>query len=204
MPAVNVGFPGSCAGLHQLPELNPFSLCNLVDAVASDDWTQQDAALGGQLTSSKSLFHLRTAGFPKVTLVGLEYGTNDFQYNRPIGNDDDCCKETFKGALNYSVQKLSATFPQLRLFLITPSWLRTPSGEDSDRHPNEGGVYLRQYVDAMIRIAELNHIPCLDLWRTLGMNRHNQTTFTGDGVHPTDFGAVRRGQVIASFIRSIS
>jgi lysophospholipase L1-like esterase len=56
--------------------------------------------------------------------------------------------------------------------------------------------------DAMIKVAELNHIPCLDMWRCLGVNQFNYKTFTVDGTHPTAEGARRRGEAIASFINA--
>ena len=94
--------------------------------------------------------------------MGLEYGTNDFHFDRPIA-DGNCSRETFKGALNYSLQRLLAAYPKLRLFLITPAWLLNEDGSNSDEYPNSAGVFLKEYVDAMIRVAELNHIPCLDM-----------------------------------------
>jgi hypothetical protein len=79
-----------------------------------------------------------------------------------------------------------------------PAWMLTFDGRDSDEYPNEIGSFLKEYVEAMIRIAELHHIPCLDMWRNLGNNKTNYKTFTLDSVHPNDFGAEGRGQLIAS------
>src|ERR1700737_3152159 len=53
---------------------------------------------------------------------------------------------------------------------------------------NAKGVFLKEYVDAMVETAALNHIRCLDLWRTLGLNSNNYKSFTFDGTHP------KRGQ----------
>jgi hypothetical protein len=86
MPALNVGFPGSCAGEHKFPKLNPTSLYCLVDSIIANDWSLQIASIDDQ-TRQTSLSRLMTAGFPTVTHLGLEYGTNDFHYDRPIGAD---------------------------------------------------------------------------------------------------------------------
>lgn len=202
IPALNVGFPGSCIGLNKHTELNPVSLCNLVESVVSGDWTMQDR-ISDEPIRQKSLFRLKTASLASVTHAGFEYGTNDFHYDRPIGADDDRCKETFKGALNYSIQMMGSAFPKLKLFLITPSYILTDDDRDSDVSPNRNGIFLKDYVDAMVRIAELNHIPCLDMWRTLGVNRQNYKTYLVDGTHPNDLGAEQRGYAIASFMNSI-
>jgi lysophospholipase L1-like esterase len=201
MLAINAAFPGSCAGLHKFKSLDPVSLCSLADAIVSNDWSLQSGRTGDTVRDA-AMSKLMTAGFGSVTHLGLEYGTNDFRYDRPIGLDTDSRKETFKGALNYSLQKLFASYPGMRVFLITPAWMPTIDGLDSDEHPNGIGSFLKEYVDAMTRIAELNHIPCLDLWRNLEVNKTNYKTFTVDGTHPNDLGAMRRGEMIASFMNA--
>jgi hypothetical protein len=45
-----------------------------------------------------------------------------------------------------------------------------------------------------------NHIPCLDMWRDLGINRYNYKNFSLDGAHPNAVAAKKRGETIASFI----
>ncbi len=46
VPGVNAGFPGACAGLHKFHDMDPDSLCNLVDAIISGDWSSQTAGNG--------------------------------------------------------------------------------------------------------------------------------------------------------------
>ena len=130
--------------------------------------------------------------FNKVTHLGLEYGTNDFTVCAPL--------VTFKAALSRSVQKLLASFPKARVFLITPAWILNFEELDSDTHPNKSGLFLKEYVDAMVEVAASKGVPCLDMWRTLGINAVNYKSFTLDGTHPNETGARIRGEVIASFI----
>jgi hypothetical protein len=197
---VNAAIPGSCAGVHKFAEVNPFSLFALVDSIVSQDWSVQNAARGFAFRDA-AISRLMMA-FPDVAYLGLEYGTNDFRYDRPIGSAHDRSGATFIGALNYSVEKLLEAFPRLRVFLITPAWMPTIDGRDSDEHPNALGCFLKEYVDAMLHAAELNHIPCLDFWRGLGLNKYNYKAFTLDGTHPNDLGALERGERIASFIQA--
>jgi len=116
-----------------------------------------------------------------------------------IGSDT---VETFIGGLTYSLRKLATTFPTTRLFLITPSWFLTSDGRNTDDVPNGLGLFLKDYVSAMVQTAEQFHIPCLNLWRSLGVNASNYKSFLADGLHPTDLGAIRRGEVIGSFLTS--
>jgi lysophospholipase L1-like esterase len=192
---INVGFDGTCAGAYERPHFDPFSLCKLVDGITSGDWSTQDKSItfmaGG---NEASLLKIKAVDFNKVTHIGLEYGTNDFTVCAPL--------VTFKEALDYSVKKLLATFPKMRLFLITPAWLLNFEELDSDTHPNKSGVFLKQYVDAMVEVANSRGVPCLDMRRTLGIDSANYKNFTFDGTHPNEAGAIIRGEVIASFIKS--
>lgn len=125
--------------------------------------------------------------------MGIEYGANDFFLCVPI---DD-----FKKSLNYSVKNLLTSLPQLHLFLTTPTWRLNFEELDSNTHPNKNGVFLKEYVDAVIEVATSNHIACLDMWRVLGLNASNYKNFTADGLHPNEAGARIRGEVIASFMK---
>jgi lysophospholipase L1-like esterase len=201
---VNVGFDGACAATLDDPSRDEFSLCRLVDAVISGDWSAQNkAAAAHDPVVLTTLSRFKAIDFNKVTHLGLEYGANDFTLATPIGTSTDTTHETFKGALNYSIRRLLTAYPQLHLFLIAPSWRLNFEDLDSDTHPNARGVFLRAYVDAMIDAAALNHIPCLDMWRTLGLGINNYKRFTFDGTHPNEAGAIQRGEAIAAFIRSV-
>jgi lysophospholipase L1-like esterase len=201
---VNAGFDGASAGILDRPNLDEISLCRLVDGITSGDWSAQDRAVASMHPSfSLILSRIKSIDFGAVTHIALEYGTNDFIFGMPIGENTDDTKATFKGALNYAVRKLLASFPQLRLMLIAPAWCLNFEGLDSDTHPNAKGVFLKEYADAVEATAVLNHIPCLNMWRTLVLNINNYKSFTIDGTHPNEAGAIRRGEAIASFMNSV-
>jgi lysophospholipase L1-like esterase len=192
---INVGFDGAGAGVYQRPVHDAFSLRELTDAITSGDWSAQDRSIAAMAGGNEAqLARIKTVDFSRVTHLGLEYGTNDFIVSAPLAS--------FKEALTYSVQKLLASFPKARVFLMTPAWLLNFEALDSDTHPNQGGIFLKQYVDAVVSVATATGVPCLDMWRTLGINATNYKAFTLDGTHPNEAGARIRGEVIASFISS--
>jgi lysophospholipase L1-like esterase len=193
---INAGFDGACAGAYDRHTYDQFSLCRLADAIASGDWSAQDKSIASMAIGNEaSLLKIETVDFNTVTHIGLEYGTNDFTVCAPLA--------TFKEALTYSIQKISSSFPQARLFLMTPAWRLNFQNLDCDSHPNESGIFLKEYVDAMIEVAVLTHVPCLDMWRTLGLNTNNYKSFTADSLHPNEAGARRRGEAIAAFMNSV-
>ncbi|MET4798974.1 SGNH/GDSL hydrolase family protein [Bradyrhizobium sp. LB11.1] len=192
---INVGFDGACAGAYERPNADEFSLCKLVDAITSGDWSAQEGAMPYLGNGNEAaLSRIKTVDFSKVTHIGMEYGTNDFTVCAPV--------EAFKASLSYSVNKLLTAFPKARLFLMTPAWRLNFEELDSDTHPDERGIFLREYVDGMIDVARSTGVPCLDMWRTLGINATNYKSFTLDGTHPNETGARIRGEIIASFISS--
>lgn len=203
IPAVNVGFEGSCAGPHVYPNFEDLSLYRLADAIVSRDWSRQEGSWPDDETKSPIIAKFKKIDFGKVSHLGLEYGTNDFKLAMPIGSTSDATGETFKGAINYSIRRLLTAFPALRLFLITPAWQLNQADLDSDSHPNSAGIFLREYVDAMLDVSAVQHVPCCDMWRTLGINKFNYKSYAFDGTHPNAAGAERRGNAIASFMNSV-
>jgi lysophospholipase L1-like esterase len=192
---INVGFSGAGAGVYERPVNDDFSLRALVDAITSGDWSTQDRSIASMAGGNQAqLTRIKTVDFNRVTHLGLEYGTNDFTVCAPLAE--------FKESLSYSVQRLLASFPKARIFLITPAWLLNFEDLDSDTHPNQRGIFLKQYIEAMVSVAGATGVPCLDMCRTLGINSTNYKDFTFDGTHPNETGAIIRGEVIASFIKA--
>src|SRR5260370_26099940 len=174
---INVGFDGACAGVYQRPVNDDFSLRKLADAITSVDWSAQDRSIASMAGGNEAqLARIKTVDFSQVTHIGLEYGTNDFTVCAPLG--------AFKESLNYSVQKLLGAFPKARLFLMTPAWCLIFEELDTDSHPNESGIFLKQYVDTIVSVATARRVPCLYLWRMRGINATDYKVFTFDGTHP--------------------
>ena len=119
-------------------------------------------------------------------------GAEDYRSGMaPIGNDDYNNDTTFKGALNLAIEKLQTKCPQARLMLVTPIFRSsTEPGDGLDCDTNlVNDKYLREFADAIMDIAKLNHIPCIDLFNTCMINKYNSGIFLNeDGVYPSDKG----------------
>jgi len=206
--AVNVGFESTYTGIGIHDDFDQLSLLALSEAIVSADWSKQDIAVSRLSTLEDEtkppiLRKLKGIDFSKVTYLGLEYGTNDFTLNVPIGKDSDTSGTTFKGALSQAVRKLTSTYPMMKIFFITPAWFLDEKDRDTDYNANKAGHFLKDYVDAMLEIADINRIHCLDMWRTLGVNKDTYNEFTFDSKHPNAKGAQRRGELTASFITKV-
>lgn len=58
----------------------------------------------------------------------------------------------------------------------------TSNGDDFN---NSVPAKLTDYADAIRIAAQRNHLPCLDFYRELGLNKGNATRLLGDGLHPS-------------------
>lgn len=198
----NLGFGGTQMSLHERSEFNPFSFCNLVDAIISKDWSTQETSVNNRPHDmptyfSTSLTTLKNIDFTKIDYITLSYGTNDYANGNKLDNDDNPYdKNTFAGALRYSIEKILSAFPNLRILIGTPIWRcwinddKTQVIETSDEKTFEGDFTLPQMIEKIKEIAKNYHIPIVDTYNNLSLNKFNWSNFysSDDTVHPKEFG----------------
>jgi lysophospholipase L1-like esterase len=142
-----------------------------------------------------------------VTIMGgandwlAEYAIGtDAEYLKPLGTDDNATLAdpatyknvlTFKGAYSAIIEKLLASNPKHRLFILATPWLNeagyTPSGT---RLP------ISAYSDACRSVAAFYGIPCIQLDREMGANALTKTTMFSDNVHPNTYGGERMAEIV--------
>ena len=137
-----------------------------------------------------------------VTLNVIFAGTNDFGSDRQIelGTIADTNANTsFYGGLNALCEGLIANFPNSRTVLITPM----QRGIDNT---NTYGKRLIDYVDAVINVGAKYSIPVIDLYRCGNMPltvKSFKDKYSPDGLHLTQEGYDRLGQVIANQLKNM-
>ena len=130
-----------------------------------------------------------------ITLFG---GTNDFGHSGSI-------KEMENG-LKTILDVLYNAYPTVQIVIITPLQRNCDHElkpiETAGLGPNEQGLYLIDYVQAIRDIAEAYGTPCLDLYSCGGINLINarEKTMNGDGLHPSKSYGPVIGHIIAQFI----
>lgn len=178
--AINVGFSGTSVIDHADKNYMPFSFNRLVDAIISGDWSEQDAKVGNiSITNyAEHLTTLKEIDFANVDFITVFYGTNDWGYNYSI--------DTFKEVYSKALKKLQAKYPQIRIVVICPYWRSISDGEDSNINPNNNGIYLYDFSNAIENdVAFIYNLPCINLYRSLGANSITNRYYTQDGTHPT-------------------
>lgn len=191
---------------------NELSMYRIAQSIESDDFTEMSAAVellkNNASDNNEAAFNrLISINFATVDLVTIFFGTNDFTSNEnPIGDVDSIDPMTMKGAINIIVNSLLTKYPNLRIAFITPThrFWNGAKWDDSDLVPNDLGLYLIDYCNAIIEQANYNHIPALDMYREGGFNKQNHKYYFGtDGVHPNSVGYTYLAQKFSAYLQTL-
>ena len=162
--------------------------------------------------SNRSKFtDLKNSGV-EPDIIFLWGGTNDFGLSLPIGTDIDSTNHNeLRGALNDILTLLIETFPNAQIIMATPMQRNTghqaPKEPIEGLGPNEQGLYLIDYVNAIKEACQKFSIPCLDMYSVSGINVLNARNVTrnNDGLHPTqEYGENKLSKIIAKFINNFA
>lgn len=201
----NVGFGGCRMAVHPTSGYAAFSMWALAEAVASGNYTTQDAqASSGADYFPQQLAVLKSIDFAAVDMAVIHYGTNDFTGNVVIDdatNGDNTA--TLCGALRYAIGKLQTAYPKLRIFVSLPIYRKWDS-VGSESYTNGNGNTLREFGIAMASVADEFNCPCIDGYKTLGINAANAAAFLADGTHLNDYGRQVFGEYIGGCLAAPS
>ena len=163
------------------PAWTAFDGVNIIHAKITDTWTDQDTYVD-QVTSYAStvLTLLKSVDMSKIDIVILSYGTNDFNNN--ISASD------IAAAYASAITEILTNYPKIRILICSPAW-RMFNTTDGDVYENSNNETLRDVVDAIVTMAESNHVEALDMlahlpWRALTKGYY----LDNDEVHPNTEG----------------
>lgn len=118
-------------------------------------------------------------------------GTHDWDSAKStLGAVENVSEYSYMGGLNTAIQTIYAKNPNIKVLLVTPffrSRIKVGDGKNSDDNAYND-LMLEQFADAMVDVADLNHIPCLNLYKTSGINKFNSDSYLSDGLYPNDAG----------------
>ena len=175
---------------------NPYSqLCMsyISDCIAADDFSDMENAAEAIYETYGDDDRPQVATVAGIDYSNLDYmfiffGTNDYAGNMPIGTDTDEGHDTFKGAINLIIKNIMTEHPNIHLMFITPIWRARFSDpeqfNDSDTYENGVGAVLPDYVDALVDRCNALHVPVLNLYDSMCINKYNYTEWLADGLHP--------------------
>lgn len=168
-------------------------ISNLVKAWANNEWTAVDNAVAW-LAENKSddnsaqIERLKATPIENTDIVIVFGGTNDIA-NATFGapTDTNPVANTC-GGINQIIDSILSVKPDMPIYFFTPTPRMTPDGlwcDDyrTDQSDSIGSLSIPSLIKRIKECVELNHVPCCDMYNTIGVNRKNIYTYAPDGVH---------------------
>ena len=118
--------------------------------------------------------------------IFIAYGTNDLSYQIPIGENTDTEPYSFKGAINYSVDKLRNDYPDLHIVFVTPML---------DHRLDES------YINAIVEMSDIKDYEYIDM-RCLGIKEDDFSDVYWDtmkSMHPNEATYYAMGAYISKY-----
>jgi len=189
----NAAFGGCGMAERTIDAYGAFHLPALSRAIASSDFSQQEAALG-QVAIPNAATHLQTLkdmDWQSVDTIVIAYGTNDFTASVPISGRDPYSLNTVQGALRRSIRTIHRAYPHIRFVLCSVMPRFHISGSEAAGYTytapgtNLLGATLEDYADAIEEVAASGNHLFAD-WYHCGITAENAGDYfsSSDGIHP--------------------
>lgn len=216
----NVGFGGCTMSYHDDELRREFSMVGLVNSIVSGNFSAQENS-GVSITAANGdrrnyvperIATLKSIDWSTVDYITIAYGTNDWNSNYAIDNENNPLDTTsYIGAFRYSVEQLLTKYPNIKILVITPLWrwwdetAGSVEYRDSDTYAKGTGWYLYDYGNALIEACKEYHIPCFDLYYECMMNKLNRYVYfpANDGTHPNIVGRMLMAEKISARLESV-
>jgi lysophospholipase L1-like esterase len=170
----------------------------LAEAVVTRDFSAQENAdfVGCKMPEyfGRSLERLKSIDFNAVDVVTIAHGINDLAAGQRADDPEDPYNvDTLAGALRCSIERLLTAYPHLQIYPCSMMWYTwTHDGSQADGDTKQfSGVSMKDYVEAVRRVAREYHLPFINLYDELGLNRLNRPVYfqEGEGIHHNAKGA---------------
>lgn len=170
--------------------VNAFAFYRLIDALLTQDFSGQDIIYNtaGYEKHAKQLDKLKTIDLSTIDIISISLGTNDLSSKTPFEIEDEPLSvNSVNGAMRYSISRLLTAYPHLRIIITTPIYRFTGSLTEGNDYIIDGRG-IKDFVDDYINLGRELHIPVIDLYSEIPVNRYNKDYYFGenggDGLHP--------------------
>ena len=213
MTVINGGFEGCrMSDTHPTATYAAFSAVKLADAIATGDWTTQDANISGFESGSYAPDHLtalKAVNWSNVDYITVEFGGNDagdqYVYIDNASNPTDTT--TYVGAARYVYNRIHTAYPNIKIIFFVPMyryWLSDSKDSYQMTFSFGGNTYhYYDWGDALIASPPASGVPVVDMHRTLGIDSTNRQTYllASDQTHPSVAGCALIANKVEDEIR---
>lgn len=138
-----------------------------------------------------------------IDLLVVLGGENDFSAGYGVGEIGDGSNGVAASTARL-IEHIYALRADMPMCFLTPTYrngYKGSSAPGADGDTNNG--HIRDYATGIKSSCEHYSVPCLDTYRTMGINIFNVATTTRDGLHPTEDKYLEMGWQAAAFIATL-
>lgn len=147
---------------------------------------------------------LQYMDFSKTELVFIQHAVNDYQARVPVENDEDPYDSySYAGALRTAVSNLKKANPDLRIILVSPTYVWYPEvGKTCENYVMNGQI-LEDFVKKQQELAKELDLEFIDLYHDLYEHSvpDDWMKYSDDGLHPNETGRSLMAERIAEYLR---
>lgn len=171
---INCGY----GGLSAAQDVDKLGLADIIDGFLAED-----SAVAVEKDTDKLVFFIC-------------FGINDYASGRTLKSDMLADKRTFKGAIEYAVAMLKASYPSCEVVLMTPNYISLGNYGTAAEH----GVIYEDFVNAVGDLSKELQLKCIDVYRDLGIEKGNVERYLEDECHPNEYGRYQFGKLISEHL----
>lgn len=142
----------------------------------------------------------------QLDYIVLAYGLNDYFSAVPISSEDSFDKQTYQGALSYSIQAIQVEHPEIEIIVISPTYCQVYSYGKvvADSYDQDyGGGTGEAYAMAAKEVADKMGVTFVDMFHELKINRRNGLRYLVDATHLTEKGREEYAKILGDAIISL-
>lgn len=176
-----------------------FDGLNLVKALTTGDWTNQDNAVQTLTSVADRLATLKAVDMSSVNLITMDWGTNDYTGGLTI--------EAINSAYSSVVDMIQEAYPAIRILIITPIWRYF--GEKTDNDNGDNHIYnvstLKDIATAIDNHAKDMRIESLQMYQKMPLSYNTADLYfdSGSGVHLNTAGNLVYAHILNGNIQSM-
>ena len=166
---------------------------SIAQALCNKDWGKQVNAAeyikdNANDDNTHIVSSLSKVDISQVDIVTVFGGTNDYSKS-DLGEIDSLDEHTLTGGLNVIISSLLTANPRLSIYVFTPiaRYFNNSRWDDQYWSDNYNDGILVKIVETIQEVTKKNHVPCCDMYYTMGWNKYNWDIYFSrltDGTHP--------------------
>ena len=201
--SVNGAFGGTRVTDRGSGDFRYFDGVQLVSALCSQTWTNQDAAAESLESSypwiTSRLATLKAVDMSEIDIITMDWGTNDYAAGATI--------EQITAAYNDVIDAIQEEYPTIRILIITPIWRYF--GTKADNQNGDNKVFnvstLKEIASAIDANSKEKRIESLQMYQKMPLSYNTADTYfdANDSTHLNANGNLVYAHILAGKLRSM-